>query len=106
RLHVAAVVDDQGRPTLYLNGSATEAFFRGHKLGHNSFKPLPAEWNPLLRGNESINPCYLGRHPNSPTAEYPPERWQGLIDEVAIFDRQLTDDEIHRHYLFGLRTGE
>lgn len=44
----------------------------------------------------------IGRNPQGAT---PPEYWNGIIDEVAVYEYVLTDEQILFHYLVGIGAG-
>ena len=49
-----------------------------------------------LRLNRNNDPVWLGNN-----CSYPDRPWDGLIDEVAIFSRALSDGEIKEMYVAG-----
>lgn len=101
--HLAVVVAEDGRPLMYVNGEEVELLVRALGLNSPSFEPMPNVWSPNLRGNPSSNSCCIGRHPPSDNRGIPPERWHGGIDELVVFDRTLTADDIAKHYKAGLK---
>jgi len=103
RTHVVAVINGEGRPTLFVNGEevATE-FSTGAKKNGPAFRQLPEIWPGELRGASSPLPCYLGRNPPTAGAKHPPEMWQGGIDELVIFDRILAAEEVLEHFDAGM----
>jgi len=88
-MHLAATIDDQGRPRLYLNGEPTETMLR--RVGRSEWISTDEDAN-AWEGIPSSGPLTLGRNPIRP-----PEEWRGSISHVAVYDRVLTIDEIRRH---------
>ena len=99
--HVAVTIGEEGLPTLYVDGLSVATELRDKGVG-NFFRPLSGAWPTGFRGVRSSSPCYLGRNPPAADAVYPSEAWQGGIDELAIFNRPLTQEEIFEHYQAGL----
>ncbi len=97
--HVAATIDANGLPKLYLNGREVGVEVRGED--DTKFIPLTDGWRPRREGQVSKNSLYLGRHPPDADKTYPPEAWQGHFDGPAIYDRELSPEEIRRHYDAG-----
>ena len=78
-VHVVGVIDDgRGMTSLYLDGVLNSEAEGG---------------NPRVASNY---PLLIGRHNFSAPYDWP---FNGSIDEVAIYDRALTPDEILSHYL-------
>ncbi|QDU56853.1 LamG-like jellyroll fold domain-containing protein [Aeoliella mucimassa] len=101
--HVAVTVNELGHPQMYIDGSPVPVMLRATGHGVMDFAPLPAD-SPLdLSGILSKNNCSIGCHPLTSNDYCPPERWRGGIDELAIFDRPLTPEEIGEHYQAGLK---
>ncbi|MCO6047777.1 FecR domain-containing protein [Aeoliella sp. ICT_H6.2] len=99
--HVAAVVDDQGKPSLFIDGELVPAAVRG--LEWPGYRPVPEIVSSDMQGLISRGPLFIGRNPPSQTGIYPPESWIGQIDEVAVFDKALSEEDIQSHYQAGLR---
>ncbi|HMO84824.1 MAG TPA: hypothetical protein PKC18_07885 [Lacipirellulaceae bacterium] len=93
--HVAATVDAQGEPQLYVNGRPAGRRFRpnGEEQWHAG-----ARWNAAMRIAASANALRMGRNPPRDDAEVPIEPLLGQLSEVAIYDRALDAEEIRRHY--------
>jgi len=103
--HVAATVGADGRPELYINGRQAPARFRADgrfQTGVVGYSRIPNSWNPSLVGSLTSNPLTLGRNPDAANTSYPPEQWQGAIDEIAFFDKKLDSKVIRQHYESGL----
>lgn len=85
-VHVAATFDGEaGRLALYMNGK---------NVGEKKFMPgqfVPAEKAELM----------LGRHDQTPFMHriFPTGVFQGLLDDVKIYRRALSADEVRRSYL-------
>ncbi|BBO35913.1 LamG-like jellyroll fold domain-containing protein [Lacipirellula parvula] len=119
-VHVAATVDAAGTPLLYLNGSPAELRFRPldvvEENNSQDMDPLdflaqqdrqakkaatPVEWlatreTPL--GLATAGRARLGRNPSSANGDISPERWQGQLASVAVYDRVLKPEELSRHF--------
>ena len=96
-VHIAASIGSDSKPTLYVNGAEIETRFVGSESNRKDW-----QWVPSFVGRASSVPCYLARNPTVPNPPYPSEAWQGGIDELAIFDRSLTPEEIRTHYQASL----
>jgi hypothetical protein len=81
--HIAATYDDSGTMELYVNGE-----FAGQETGAD-LRPIVSQFD-LLIGTE------LGGY------QQPEVCFDGMIDDVAIFSRALTEEEIQQSYQDGL----
>jgi hypothetical protein len=81
--HIAATYDDSGTMELYVNGE-----FAGQETGAD-LRPIVSQFD-LLIGTE------LGGY------QQPEVCFDGMIDDVAIFSRTLTEDKIQQSYQDGL----
>lgn len=77
--HLAVVFDSLNDAHLYVNGYLSETI---------------AGSTPVNPNNQTFN---IGREPTAPA------NGVGQIDEVAIYDRPLTPNEIEEHYLVGIQ---
>ena len=111
-VHLAAVYDQQGEPHLYINGELVEKRFRARSqlAGDERTEEEPPggsewenrdQWAPSMAGQRSDGPTRIGRNPLGADGKCPPERWQGMLGGVAIYDRALSHDEIRQHYATG-----
>ncbi|QDU55884.1 LamG-like jellyroll fold domain-containing protein [Aeoliella mucimassa] len=100
--HVAVTVDSQGKPSLFVDGSPVPCKFNALSLTDDGYQTVPDNWNPQLIGTPSSN-VRIGGNPPSQGQTYPEESWDGSIDEIAVFDRALSAEEIQMHYQAGLR---
>ena len=104
--HMAVTVDATGLPTLYVDGHQAPALFRADSRFQlattQGYSRVPTSWNPRLVGRQTDKPLTLGRNPGAANASYPPERWQGALDELAIYNTKLDPEEIRKHYESGL----
>jgi hypothetical protein len=102
-LHLATVIDGQGEPTLYMNGELIEKLYR-QRTDAGDGKTTPhtwvaaEDWDQPLIGTVSSGPARLGRNPKGRASAINPEDFQGLMSDVAVYDRALTADEIRQHY--------
>lgn len=80
-IHLAAVIDADGQVALFVNGSAIDV----RKSTHNASSTRPAPEANLM----------IGRNPFTAQGI---QAWRGLLDEVAIYNRALSPDEIEQHY--------
>lgn len=83
--HVVATYDGQ-IIRIYLNGTLNSETDAGGNAGDLSIKPPPSQGSDLGIGNQSI---YV------PPRDRP---LNGLIDEIALFDKALSADRIRAHY--------
>ncbi len=102
-IHVAATIDAAGTPTLYVNGAAVERRFRPLGLvgGAAADDDAPAAWladAPTPIGQSTAGQARIGRNPVGSDGQISPERWQGQISNVAVYDRALEAAEIRRHF--------
>ena len=119
-VHLAATVDAEGTPTLYVDGEEVDRRFRpilalakrepekmltdadvflGDALDEKPDE-TPRPWleqqeTPL--GTETSGAARIGRNPEGSDGRISPECWQGQISNVAVYDRVLTAKEIRRH---------
>ena len=118
-VHLAATVDAEGTPTLYVDGQEVDRRFRPILaladrepekmltdadvfLGEALEEPdeparpwLEVQETPL--GTETTGAARIGRNPEGSDGKISPECWQGQISNVAVYDRVLTAQEIRRH---------
>ncbi len=116
-VHLAATVDFEGTPTLYVDGQEVDRRFRPIRALSNEPEKLltdadvflgdaaqeeeqPRPWleeqaTPL--GVETSGTARIGRNPDGSDGKISPECWQGQISNVAVYDRVLTAKEIRRH---------
>ena len=116
-VHLAATVDSEGTPTLYVDGQEVDRRFRPIRALSNEPEKLltdadvflgdaaeveeqPRPWleeqaTPL--GVETSGTARIGRNPDGSDGKISPECWQGQISNVAVYDRVLTAKEIRRH---------
>ena len=83
--HVAATYDGKVI-RIFLNGILDSETSAGGNAGDLSTKPPPSQGSDLGIGNQSV---YV------PPRDRP---FNGLIDEVALFDKALTDKQVLAHY--------
>jgi biotin carboxyl carrier protein len=117
-VHLAATVDAQGTPTLYVDGQEVDRRFRPVRALSNEPEKLltdadvflgdgadesdeaPRPWlaeqeTPL--GVPTAGAARLGRNPEGSDGKISPECWQGQLSNVAVYDRVLRPAEIRRH---------
>ena len=97
-VHLAVTVDSRGCPAMYINGAEVIEFSREESSSTASFEPQPEDADYSSGIRVSQNPPVIGRHPETKNENTPPEAWNGAIDELAVFDRVLTSEEIEEHY--------
>jgi hypothetical protein len=102
-VHLAASIDAQGTPALYVNGEPSELRFRPIALAREAVAPdgAPLAWTsaiPTPVGQMTGGAARIGRNPAGADGLITPERWQGHISHVALYDRALNADEISQHY--------
>lgn len=97
RVHLAVTVNRTCVPEVFINGRNTIVKLQSAAL-HDGYKPIPsdADFNASLVDN--VTSFTIGRNPISAYGGPPPEAWQGSIDELVIFDRVLTAQDILEHY--------
>ena len=117
-VHLAATVDAEGTPTLYVDGEEVDQRFRPIRALSNEPEKLltdeevflgdalekkveqPRPWleeqaTPL--GKTTSGAARIGRNPDGSDGQISPECWQGQISNVAVYDRVLKPEEIRRH---------
>ena len=117
-VHLAATIDAEGTPTLYVDGQEVDRRFRPIRALRNEPQALltdadvflgdglepkeeePRPWfetqeTPL--GTKTTGAARIGRNPEGSDGKISPERWLGEISNVATYDRVLTAEEIQRH---------
>ena len=117
-VHLAATIDAEGTPTLYVDGQEVDRRFRPIRALSNESQALltdadvflgdglepkeeePRPWfetqeTPL--GTKTTGAARIGRNPEGSDGKISPERWLGEISNVATYDRVLTAEEIQRH---------
>jgi hypothetical protein len=102
-VHLAATIDNAGTPALYVNGARMERRFRPPNTigGENGAETPAAVWSadsPTPIGKTTAGAARIGRNPVGSDSAISPERWQGQISNVAVYDRVLTEQEIHDHF--------
>lgn len=105
-VHLAATIDAAGTPTLYVDGAAVERRFRplglvGEPLADDQpaeqpAAPWPAEAATPI-GRTTAGQARIGRNPVGSDGQVSPERYQGQISNVAVYDRVLGPNEIQQH---------
>jgi len=78
--HVAVVVDRDDNAYFYLNGNPEGSF-----LGSTEFDI------------DNSRRVFIGAEDDSPISDY----FNGIIDEIAVYNRLLTPEEINQHYRGG-----
>lgn len=120
-VHLAATVANDGTPTLYVDGRKVDRRFRPIRaLTNNEPEKLltdaevflddalekpqadepPRPWleeQQNLMGTPTNGAARLGRNPDGSDGKISPERWQGQVSNVAVYDRVLTAREIRQH---------
>jgi hypothetical protein len=97
-VHVAATVEADGKPTLYVNGASTPVQIR-NIVGAEPDKPIPwAATGPTPVGRTTSGVARIGRNPLGSDGHISPERWQGQISHVAVYDRVLSPQESRQHF--------
>lgn len=102
-VHLVATVDRDGTPTLYVDGKVVAHKFRiaPATIDFETFEDKPAIWSderPDEVGQRSGGEARIGRNPLGSDGKITPERWQGQIGNVALYDRVLNAREISEHY--------
>jgi hypothetical protein len=119
-VHLAASLDEMGEPQLYINGKLVSKRFRkrdpidteGVDVGEGTTAVEGGgddghrwetfdSWDGSKIGLVSEGMTMIGRNPPDSDGRTPPERWQGQLGGVAIYDRALSAEEIVRHYEAG-----
>lgn len=85
------------------DGSSVKVYLNGLIDGSNSVGSITISYNPITTAGPNPSTFYVGINHNStnssPTAAadlaYP---FQGLIDEVRLYNRALSDAEVQQHY--------
>jgi hypothetical protein len=96
--HLAATVEADGKPTLYVNSALTPQQVRSF-VGAEPDKPVA--WSadgPTPVGRTTSGVARIGRNPVGSDGHISPERWQGQISHVAVYDRVLPAKEIREHF--------
>lgn len=96
--HIAVTVDETGRPCMYFNGRQVDLLVR-----NSSYIPFDqaADAKRIAIDKPSTNPFYLADNPPQPADVrriVEAGAFQGQLDEVAVYDRALTPQEIASHY--------
>ena len=98
--HLVVTVDSNERPAIYLDGIESPTKVRNEQ---DQFERITPNWSPTKHSVATSGACYLGRNPPASLGNPPPdELWQGGIDEVVVFDRVLSGEEIRTHFDAGL----
>lgn len=95
-IHMVAVVDQNGRPKLFLNGEEVATKFRFVGQGFQT-DTTGFEFGQYRDGRNSLQ-ATLGVNPTIANSDFPIQNWQGEISDVAVFDRELTADEVRKHF--------
>jgi hypothetical protein len=106
-VHVAATVDAQGKPALYVDGRWTPLRYRQVSTGIDGARI--DHWSDDLAapaGIASAGLARIGRNPVGGDGAISPEQWQGLINSVAVYDRVLGAEEIAEHAEMARRSGK
>jgi Concanavalin A-like lectin/glucanases superfamily/FecR protein len=94
--HYVVTLDAQGVPLLMVDGQrAPQPLVR--TVGGNGGWAPTAEGQSVGRAVPSDTNLMIGRNPPGDVT-VPPEAWNGLVDELAIYDRPLPESEIEAHY--------
>jgi hypothetical protein len=105
-VHLAATIDAAGTPLLYVDGAAVERRFRplgviGEAAADDAPAAQPsAAWPaeaPTPVGRTTAGLARIGRNPVGSDGQVSPERFQGQISNVAVYDRVLGAKEIEQH---------
>jgi hypothetical protein len=101
-VHLVVTVDGQGRPAMFIDGSEVIEFIKGFNQDASNYRPIDPAVDYTMSIRPSGNPFCIGRHPPTNNVGNPSEAWQGSIDELVVFDRVLSADEIADHHQAGL----
>ena len=80
--HLAVTVSRDGVARVYINGSEVPT------------RTIPHTRDPRQSEDSDTQPLMIGRNPFTGQGV---QAWQGRLDEIAIFDRVLSDNEIQAH---------
>lgn len=108
-VHLAAVVQADGEPQLYVNGLVSEKLFWMQAVGEAAAakpegdrtrrnKAWFNQWKPGLTVAPGPGVARIGRNPPGSDGRCATERFEGLLSDVAVYGRALTAEEIQRHY--------
>ncbi len=96
--HIAATIDQNGEMMVYINGKKSGNLSAG-KYGWNLTgwaKPNNGTDLWIGRSHSKMSPQGTEREPSQKTLSY--MNFDGLIDEVKIYDKSLDPEEINREY--------
>lgn len=98
-VHVAATVDSSGAPTLYVDGAAVDVRYRslGEGAADGAGRTTWLDACPTPVGRATAGAAKMGRNPLGSDGGITPERWQGQLSHVAVYDRVLNAGEIENH---------
>ncbi len=99
-VHVAATIDGAGAPTLYVDGAAVGVRYRsiGAGAADGAGRTTWLDECPTPIGRATTGTAKIGRNPAGSDGDISPERWQGWLSHVAIYDRVLSAGEIQNHF--------
>ena len=104
-VHLAATIDAEGKPRLYVNGDPVAPSFRqidavaGVQAGGVEPTDVWTPDAPTPVGRPTGGQGRIGRNPVGSDGQISPERWHGQISNVAVYDRVLGAEEIREHFL-------
>jgi hypothetical protein len=118
-VHVAATIDAEGTPTMFVDGREVDRRFRPIRalsdepqemltdaevfLGDGPDEEKEEPPRPWLEEQETplgvvtSGAARIGRNPDGSDGKISPECWQGQISNVAVYDRVLSPAEIRSH---------
>jgi hypothetical protein len=99
-VHIAATVDASGAPTLYVDGITAGVRYRsiGDGAAAGADRTTWLDESPTPVGRATAGAAKIGRNPVGSDGGISPERWQGQISHVAVYDRVLNAAEIQSHF--------